>query len=270
MAAGATAANADIVEITPLVPNFITHSVNNLNEDVTNDDIDDVMFSGTSKYIRTTPSNAIGASFYFSNGGNPFANVVEGVLNAGIFGGATHVSTVGSTSTEFGIVSKTANGLIPIEFTDADINGGATVKAWVDVSAKATDEPSARIDVERVIYDEDNPSCRPYGGPQDDITAFITASAFGVKVTSFSYNPKDGKAELSFVGAPGNNYKLTKSSSLPFVPTDIKLTGITVGSKVGAVLDKEVMTDGNDVATVQFNLGTSEAKQFVRVEHICP
>ena len=74
-----------------------------------------------------------------------------------------------------------------------------------------------------------------------------------------TFDPTDGSAEASIVGAPGTNYKLTQTDALDFASaTDITLTGVTVGTQDG----NEITTDGAGNATVQFNFGSGQRNFF--------
>ena len=95
--------------------------------------------------------------------------------------------------------------------------------------------------------------------------AFGAAPVLTVTVSSFTYNPVTGDAELSISGAANTNYKLVEASDLDFANPDrdpVPLTGATVGTLAG----NEVTTNSSGKAAVQFNLGTGMGRTFIRGE----
>ncbi|MCH7226879.1 hypothetical protein [Haloferula sp. A504] len=105
---------------------------------------------------------------------------------------------------------------------------------------------------------------RYYAGTWD-VQVTIPAAPGQVTLADFTYDPADGSAEVSIVGAANTNYKLVEADDLDFSNPDqdpIPLTGASVGTLDG----NEVTTDGSGNATVQFNLGTAKAATFLRAE----
>lgn len=85
------------------------------------------------------------------------------------------------------------------------------------------------------------------------------------EITGFTFDPVTGSAEISLSGEASTNYKLVEASDLDFTTPDqdpIPLTGATVGTQSG----NEVITDATGNATVQFNLGTTKTRTYVRAE----
>ncbi|MFC7336031.1 hypothetical protein ACFQY0_02485 [Haloferula chungangensis] len=83
------------------------------------------------------------------------------------------------------------------------------------------------------------------------------------RITSFNYDPSTGNSEASLVGTPSTVYSFVSATDLDFTGSStIALTGATVGTLSGG----GVQTDGGGNATVQFNLGTTATKTFVRAE----
>jgi hypothetical protein len=91
----------------------------------------------------------------------------------------------------------------------------------------------------------------------------IPASAAQPMLIDFSYSGVDGSAQVSIDGGAGVRYKLVEAADLNFSLPDqdpVSLTGATVGTLDG----DEVVADANGDATVQFNLGTTQAASFIR------
>ena len=96
--------------------------------------------------------------------------------------------------------------------------------------------------------------------------AFGAAPVLTLTLSSFTYNPISGDAEVSISGAANTNYKLVEAADLDFATPDrdpVPLTGATVGTLDG----NEVTTDSSGKATVQFNLGAGGiGRTFIRGE----
>lgn len=95
--------------------------------------------------------------------------------------------------------------------------------------------------------------------------AFGAVPAVTLTLSSFTYDPVSGDAEVSIAGAANTNYKLVEAADLDFHAPDrdpIPLTRATVGTLDG----NEVTTDSGGKATVRFNLGNGAPATFIRGE----
>lgn len=123
-AAGVTASQATTITVT-LSNNYISDLVNQLNADLTGDGHADVTFKNTNQtagYLARVSINGV---------------VALGERLISTFG-AANFARVGAASkgaSFFTVASVTAN--IPITFTDAFINGGATTNGLLEVTASA-------------------------------------------------------------------------------------------------------------------------------------
>lgn len=89
--------------------------------------------------------------------------------------------------------------------------------------------------------------------------------AVALTLSSFTYDPISGEAEVSLSGAANTNYKLVEAADLDFQLPDrdpVPLTRATVGTLDG----HEVTTDSFGKATVRFNLGIGAPATFIRAE----
>lgn len=123
-AAGVTASQAGATTV-PLSGNYISDLVNQLNADLTGDGHADVTFKNTSHtaaFLARVSINgvaALGERLITTFGASNFVEVGNASMGATFFTGA----------------SVTAN--IPITFSDASINGGATTNGLLEVTASA-------------------------------------------------------------------------------------------------------------------------------------
>ncbi|MCH7226878.1 hypothetical protein [Haloferula sp. A504] len=97
------------------------------------------------------------------------------------------------------------------------------------------------------------------------IEAITTSDPSTLALADFTYDPADGSAEVSIVGAANTNYKLVEADDLDFSNPDQNPIPLTAAS-VGTLDGNEVTTDASGNATVQFNLGTAKAATFLRAE----
>ena len=95
--------------------------------------------------------------------------------------------------------------------------------------------------------------------------AFGAAPLVNLTLSSFTYDPITGDAEVSISGAANTKYKLVEAADLDFSAPDrdpVPLTSATIGTLNG----NEITTNSSGKATVQFNLGTGAPTTFIRGE----
>jgi hypothetical protein len=97
----------------------------------------------------------------------------------------------------------------------------------------------------------------------------VVADPVSPRLEGFRFDPATGDAEVRIQGRPGATYILVEAADLDFAQPDrnpVPLSGATVGT-LGT---DQVTTDGDGNATVQFNLGTGNAANFIRGEEVSP
>lgn len=151
-------ASAEVVQIT-LSGNEISANgsilTDNTNDDVTGDGIGDL---GTSSSFFFNPSGEAGIAGRIA-GERVRARASTSSTTSSTF--TTYSAWVGSASNTGGS-PQTTRGLIPIRFTDARINGGATTEGLLEVLAENLSFEEHRIEIVRVIFDDEDTN-RPEG-----------------------------------------------------------------------------------------------------------
>lgn len=166
--AAAGSASGEVVQIT-LSGNEISASgtvlTDNTNDDVTGDGIGD-LGSSSSFYFRAAGSAGIR--------GRIAGQVVRASFSSSTFSGYFNVR-VGTSSSSGGSPESLRN-FIPIRFTDARINGGATTEGYLEVFAENLSESDHRIELVRLIFDDADTDL-PSAGLRDSFPEWIDLSA---------------------------------------------------------------------------------------------
>jgi len=88
------------------------------------------------------------------------------------------------------------------------------------------------------------------------------------ELSGLTYDAATGDSTVTITGAPGDRFKLVESGALDFLNPDqnpVPLTAATTGTLENG---SEVVTDGEGIATVGFNLGADGSRSFIRAERL--
>jgi len=160
----------------------------------------------------------------------------------------------------------------------AAVDGTPTISDSIldlDNESGTRDSPASRsIDLSAAQYQGiDSITFRYYGLTTQGTIEFnnmelygtVSGVSAGPVLFDFTYDRADGSSEVRIEGAGSTLYKLVEADDLNFTTPDqdpVPLTGASVGTLENG--DTQVRTDGDGNATVQFNLGTSKERTFIR------
>lgn len=161
--------------------------------------------------------------------------------------------------------------------------GSTLTQAWntttgrsVDLSAPAFQNLQTAVTFRIYIFDSGIDTASN-GARLDNVVIngqAVVAGPSVFRLSGFTYDLATGACSVDIEGFPGATYKLVETANLDFNNPDqdpIPLTGVPLGTPVGTLpAATAVVTDGNGLATVEFNLGTEKAKSFIRAEETSP